>query len=332
MNNVLNVKIPIYEFKIDKDKFTTTKVPTELYKNRIAKIWAGYSKYPEMAEISSVDYNPKIIEELSKDGIIEIEMVKVLYDQEFTTLIAKEGILPNLEKDQERFKLINFFMQEKLKNPFIGIYIKESGNRICELDWLPIPIKNLKEKLLPTDSLRTYNIYHYENEAYLVSFIYENGKYCFEQYHKIGESDLFFNEFETFSNIRINELIEFLPNNKFLAGVVAWDLFYVARYKYYMGEHPYSSSLDPVVATETDKIRMFLIWLHRLQEYVEKLEVLHKAGKTILLTNAHNEMNGGYVSYNTTYTPEIRQEILSKKEQFRLYAIANDWYILPTQK
>jgi hypothetical protein len=332
MNNVLNIKIPIYEFLIDEDKFLSSKVPTEFYKKMVSKIWSGYSKYPEMAEFSSMDYNPKIIEELNKEGIIQIEMTKFLYDKKYTSLVTKESLMENILRDQERINLINFFLQKKLKNPFIGIYVKETNGRICELDWLPIPIKKLKQNLLQDDSLRTYNIYHYNNEAYLISFIYENNNYYFEQYHKIGESDLFFNEFETFSNIRINELIEFLPNNKFLAGAVAWDLFYVHRYKYYIGEHPYSSPLDPIVATETDKIRMFLIWLHRLQEYIEKLELLHNVGKTVLLTKDHNEMNGEYVSYNTTYTPEIRQEIISKKEQFKLYTIANDWYILPTQK
>ena len=46
-----------------------------------------------------------------------------------------------------------------------------------------------------------------------------------------------------------------------------------------------------------------------------------------LRCNKHNKFNGEYVSYNTTYIPEIRKEIISKKEIYNLYTIANDWFI-----
>lgn len=330
-----NYRIPIYEFKIKEDEFITTKVPTALFINEIAKIWNGYQKYPEMMDRSSDDnnYNPQIIEQLLNLGIIQVRMVKHVFDRKLDTVILKEGVYLNLLRDPERVKLFEHFYMEKLKNPYIGIFQKELDGVVLELDWLPIPVRKLTEinLLASEEQVRSFNIYHFNLEAYLVSFIHitENGikKFKIEQFYKIGDSELFYSELESFSPLRINEVSEFLPNRKLMHLTDAWDMFYVARYQYFIGEHPYSSTLDPVVLDNFDKIRTFLIWLNRLQEYIDKVKVLHTQGKTIILTGKHNEMNGEFVSYNTTFTPEIRQEILNKKETFQLYAIANDWYI-----
>ena len=337
MNNTntnLNLQIPTYEFKIEEDIFETFQIPTALYINNLAKIWQGYDKYPEMASYQTDGHNPKILDALVKEGVHKIIMNKQLYDQKYNSIILDTSIQNYLKICPDKSDLISWFITKKSENPYIGIFIKysESG-QISELDWLPIPIKKLKESEMTMDgTLRSFNIFHYNNEAYLVSFIFKKGIMYFEQYHKICESDLFYSEYDSFADIKMKELLSFLPNRSFIETVKAWDMFYTARYKYFMGSHPYNNILDPFIPEETDYIRMFLIWLNRLQEYIEKLEVLHNQGKTIVLTKEHNEMNGEYVSYNTTFNPEIRNEIISKKENFKLYAIANDWYILAKNK
>ena len=331
----LNLRIPTYEFKIQEDSFKTTKVPTAMYINNITKIWNNYEKYGMMKNIedrNNID-NPRIVERLAQDGIIEINMVKDIFGKKYPSLILNEDPIKNLEKDLERKRLFDIFFEEKLKNPYVGIFIKELDGIILELDWLPIPARKLVniEAINEKEIVRSFNIYHENESAYLVSFLHTKTNNLFElsieQIFKIGESELFYDQMETFAPIRIIEISEFLPNNKINNIVEAWDMFYVARYEYFLGEHPYSTKLDPVYPDKMDKLRMFLIWLNRLQEYIGKLEILHKQSKTVILTGKHNEMNGEFVSYNTTYTPEIRNEILSKKENYQLYAIANDWYL-----
>lgn len=323
----LNIKIPTYEFKLGDDNFVTTKVPTELYKNKISRIWAQYDKHPEMRDYTQTDNNPLRLNYLKEEGIIQINMIKYVYESRSSSLILKESIISNLEKDPNRKRLIESFLKLKNENPYIGIFIKELNDNISELDWLPIPIRNLISVETSNDSIiRSFNIYNDNEEAYLVSFIHEKNEIYFEQSHLIGNSSIFYDDLKSFSSVKLLEIGEFLPKEKLYSITKAWDFFYVNRYQYYMGEHPYSTLLDPIVLDEQDKIRTFLIWLNRLQEYIFKLKEIIP-GKTILLTNKHNEFNGEYVSYNTTYTPEIRKEIISKKEIYNLYTIANDWFI-----
>lgn len=313
--NFLGDNFPIYTFKIKEYTFHTTEVPTKMYQTNVAKDWAGYELYPEMKEKTDYNYNEIIINKMISYGIFKITGVKKIFDLEIpeASLLEKEPIkfLSEMETG---------FLKEKKQNQFIGLFWKTEENILCEMDWLPIPNRKLDFSL---------NIHHFDDNAYLVIYKHniENQTVSIYQSLLIGESEIFYSELESFTPQRISELLEILPDGIFQHVVTAWDLFFVSRYQYFMGTHPYQDSLDPVEITIQDKVRMLLIWLNGLQEFLAKVKELHLAGYTIVFTIKHNELNREHVSYNTTYTPEIRKEILSKKEQFNLYAIANDYFV-----
>ena len=313
--NFLGDNFPIYTFKINEYTFHTAEVPTKMYQTNVAKDWTGYELYPEMKEKTGYNYNEIILNKMISMGIFKITGVKKIFDLEMPSV----SLL-----DKEPIKFLNemetTFLKEKRQNKFIGLFWKTEGNILCEMDWLPLPNRKLDFSL---------NIHHFEDNAYLV--IYKHNtltqEVTFYQSLLIGESEIFYSELESFTPQRILELLEILPDGIFQHVVTAWDLFFISRYQYFMGSHPYQDSLDPVEVTIQDRVRMLLIWLNGLQEFLAKVKDLHIAGQTVVFTIKHNELNRTHVSYNTTFTPEIRKEILSKKDQFQLYAIANDYFI-----
>lgn len=335
MNSIYKgLKMPTYEFEAMGSLFKTINVPSATFKNKIAQIWAGYEIYPEMKEFSDKEKteisNKEIINLLLSNGIINLILVKRVFDSKIQIVLIDENLETpeaNLKRDKNKSIISNAFISLKEINPYVGIFQKEMDGMLLELDWLPIPVRNLVKSKTSKEIVRSLNIYQFENDSWLVSFLHEEDGFYLEQFLKIGQTEIFYDEQEQFFPGKIIELLEFLPNKKMIDITSAWDMFYTARYQYFLGEHPYSTKLDPVIPDEQDKIRMFLIWLNRLQEYILKLKILHNNGKTILLTGHHNEMTGKFVSYNTTYTQEIRNEIMEKKEKFQLYAIANDWYV-----
>ena len=313
--NFLGNNFPIYTFQINGDTFSTTEVPTKMYQTNVTKIWSGYDKYSNMSESikAGQSYNDVILQNLISMGIFKIDSVKKVYDLEINQ--------PILTNEPMKFltELETLFINEKRTNPFIGLFWKTENDILCEMDWLPIPNRKLEYSL---------NIHHAEENAYLVIYKHNgNGEITLYQSLIIGESEIFYSELESFAPQRILELLEILPNGIFQHVVTAWDLFFISRYQYFMGSHPYQDTLDPVEVTIQDKVRMLLIWLNGLQEFLTKIKELHKAGQTVVFTTQHNELNREHVSYNTTYTPEIRNEILSKKDKMKLYAIANDYFI-----
>lgn len=315
--NFLGNNFPIYTFKIMEYTFHTTEVPTKMYQTNITKDWAGYELYPEMKDSmgSCYDYNKIIIEKMISMGIFKITAVKKIFDLEMPEVIL-------LEKEPIKFltEMETIFLKEKKQNKFVGLFWRTEENCLCEMDWLPIPNRKLDFSL---------NIHHYEDNAYLVIYKHDIVTQDVTIYQSllIGESEIFYSELESFTPQRILELLEIIPDGGFQHVVNAWDLFFVSRYQYFIGNHPYQDALDPVEVTIQDKVRMLLIWLNGLQEFLAKIKDLHLAGQTVVFTTKHNELNKTHVSYNTTFTPEIRNEILSKKNQLNLYAIANDYFI-----
>lgn len=324
--NMINNGIPVYEFLIDDDLFKTVDAPTQVYLNKIQKIWQGYEKNPEMKNYGvgvAENHNQQIINELWSNGIFYLNMVKRVFDQKIDVTLIN-GHQWDVFTSTQRVQTALYWEQQKRINPFIGLFWFEDQNgTIMELDWLPIPNRNMAAK-----ECYSANIMHYNNEAWLVIFKHTdiNNFYYYQSIH-LGKTDLFYNEEDSFSAQKMIEVGVVQPYNRFMNVVIAWDMFYCNRFQYFMGEHPYNDILDPVEVDDQDKTRMFLIWLNRIQEFVEKIKPLHESGQTVILSKEHNEMNGEYIKYNLTYTPEIRQEILNKKESFKLYAIANDWFI-----
>ena len=341
---VEGIKIPIYEFNLsvdsDTDYFKSVCPPTKMYLNEIEAIWKSYDKYPEMSMGSGTNYNENVLEQLKQKGVITVDIHKRVFDNKINKLMEIQPLRPETifgYKNQEDLERIRNFYSQKLANPYIGIFWGISENEhtendfvICELDWLPIPNRKMEFSA---------NIFHYNDIAWLVLFHHdpETKTIRYLQELAIGNSGCFYDENEDFAPQRLLELEEILPSKKIMNVIEGWNFFFINRHKYFFGVDPYKEcTLEFEDEIETikfenlnnqEKIRLFLIWLNRLQEFVEKIHELHKKGQTIVMTNNHNEMNGEYVSYNTTYTPEIRQEIIQKKDQFKLYAIANDWFI-----
>lgn len=334
--DIYSSDIPVYSFKGENVTFMTISVPTTSYKNDVLKIWDNYNLYAERIDSAGdlknvTDTNEGIINALKALGIIFIESSKKIFDS-----THKVSIL-NIDK----FKLLGetellisrgvYFLELKKYNPYIGIFWLEQNGQIQELDWLPTPCRNIAKRVdkRVDDNTKAYsiNICHLNDRAWLIVYEHNNDDIKIYQMLEVSNTDLFYNEFEIFSAQKLIECLEILPFGKMQHVVGAWDLFFVNRYKYFIGEHPYIDPLDPEVFDIQDKTRMFLIWLHRLQEFCNKLKEFHENGKTILLTKKHNEMNGEYVSYNITFTPEIRKELVSRKEAFQLYAIASDWFV-----
>ena len=326
------VQIPTYGFKLEEynTTFLSTTPATKMFMNDIERLWKGYDPYPEMSSGAGYTYNEQIIEELKKKGIIQIDIEKSVYDVNILDskkLIDKNflsGFITEFSKNENMFKISEFFKQ-KFENPYVGIFWgidKSKGldeHLINELDWLPVPNRKMEYSA---------NIFHYENNAYLVIWQHRNGVIRYFKDMIIGASSCFYDETEEFSTQRMSEIIEIIPNKKLMNLVLGWDFFFINRYKHFFGEHPYKNDLfDEEEINDQDRLRLFLIWLNRLQEFVDKAKELHQKGQTVVMTNDHNEMNGEYVSYNTTYTPEIRKEIIEKRDHFKLYAIANDWFV-----
>lgn len=347
METINGIKIPIYEFSLsvdtDTDYFKTVCPPTKMYLNDIESIWKHYDKYPEMSMGSGTNYNENVFDQLKAKGIISVDINKRVYDSKINKLMEIQPIIPeamfSYKKPEELERIQNFYMQ-KLENPYIGIFWgqntdnPENEMRIIELDWLPVPNRKMEYSI---------NIYHYNSMSYLVLFHHDpiTKTIRYLQELPIGNTSYFFNKEEDFSAQRLLELEEILPNKKIMDLINGWNFFFVSRYKYFFGESPYKENVLDFKddfdlpnqnvkfeeLTNQDKIKLFLVWLNRLHEFVSEVKILHTSGHTVVLTDTHNEMNQEYVSYNTTYTPEIRKEILSKKEKLKLYAIANDWFI-----
>lgn len=318
--------IPTYKFKLDNDSFWTIEVPTSMYQNRIKSIFGGYDPYPEMSSGNGYVNNEAILSELEKNGIFKIEIFKKVFDSEFNTVILEMD--PKDAIKDEKVNRDTLFLNMKKSMPYVGIFwIEDEFNTIMELDWLPVPARKMAGLVTNDTKCYSVNICYEGEDAYLVIYEHNGKKITIHQTIYVCKSNLFYDEFEVFAPQKLIEVLATLPNEKMNMVVQAWDLFFVSRFQHFFGNHPYIDPLDVEQYNIQDKTRMFLIWLHRLQEFVTKLFEFHKAGKTIILSRNHNELNGEYVSYNITYTPEIRRELIERKESFKLYAIANDWFV-----
>lgn len=342
MSSLYTEKIPTYEFKIEKNdstRFFTYEPATSMYKNKVQDLWKNYDPYPEMATGDTQEIyklNEIVITQLKLLGIFKIILHKKVFDTSFDTNVIDFPPLTILSLNTQKIARDQYFLKLKKINPYIGIFWYEINGKIQELDWLATPARKIAAISNTGFGSQNYNdefesfstdIFHINDEAWLVIFHHKNNEVTIYQTINICRSGLFYDDFEGFSSQKLLEVLSILPNDKMYSVISAWDLFFVNRYKYFIGEHPYIDPLDPEEFSIQDKTRMFLIWLHRLQEFTTKLFQFHREGKTIILTKKHNELNGEYVSYNITYTPEIRREIISKKDNFQLYAIANDWFV-----
>jgi len=291
--------------------FFTIKPTTKAYTNKVEALWKGYDPYPEMSNSSLGNDNDRILEELKKLGVYKIDLVKNVFGTVFPTTLY--NLAPENVINEEDLNRIKFFEEYKKTHKNIGLFWQLNEiNHVSKIDWLPIPNRSMKSSV---------NLIEYKDEIWLVIF---NGL-TYVQSLNIGSPDLFYNEDEFFSGQKLLEIEEILPDGFFKNIIIAFEMFYVARYKYFFGDHPWLDVLEPDY--EPDARAIFLIWLFRLQEQISKLKEQIDKGKTILFTYTMNDMNNKFVEYNITYTPEIQQEILSKKDSMKLYAIVNDYFI-----
>ena len=300
-----------YVFKSEGVVYYTIKAPIKSYINKLESLFKEYELYPEMGERTLDNNNAKIIEEFKKLGVYKICAVKDVYGTKFETTIFE--VFPSQVLFKEDIDKIKFFEEFKKDHQFIGMFwgLNEIG-QIAKLDWLPVPNRSLGNSV---------NLIKYHEQIWLV--VFKGLEY--QQDILIGSEDLFLNEDEFFSGQKLLEIEELLPEGFFSNVIKAFEIFYVARYKYFFGDHPWKDILEPDEDPDTRAI--FLIWLFRLEEQIFKLREQVNKGKTLLFTYTMNDMNNKYVEYNITYTPEIQKEILSKKESLKLYAIVNDYFI-----
>ena len=302
-----------YCFKLKDATFHTIKTTTKSYTNKIEQLWKEYDVYPEMSNKANTigNDNEKLLEEFKKLGVFKIEIIKNVFGTIFPTILY--DIAPALVINQEDLDRIKFFEEFKANHKYIGLFwgLNEI-NHVAKLDWLPVPNRSMRNSV---------NLIQYQDNIWLVIF----DGVTHVQSLLIGSDELFYNEDEFFSGQKLIEVEEILPDSFFKNIIAAFEIFYVARYKYFFGEHPWLDILEPDYEPDTRAI--FLIWLFRLQEQISKLKEQIDKGKTILFTFGMNDLNNKFVEYNITYTPEIQQEILSKKESMKLYAIVNDYFI-----
>ncbi len=311
MNDVTNRNYLTYCFKFDDVLFYTIKPTTKAYTNKLESLWKGYELYPEMGNTTLKNDNDAVIEEFKKLGVFKIDATKNVYGTIFNTTIFE---VPNhTVLTKEDLDKIKFFEEFKLNNQYIGCFWQTNEiNHISKIDWLPVPNRSMKMSV---------NLIEYKDEIWLVIF----DGLTYVQSLLIGSEDLFYDEEVFFSGQKLLEVEEILPDNFFKNVFAAFEIFYVARYKYFLGEHPWLDVLEPDY--EPDIRAIFLIWLFRLQEQISKLKEIVDKGKTLLFTFGMNDLNNKFVEYNITYTPEIQQEILAKKESLKLYAIVNDYFV-----
>ena len=317
----------IYEFRIGTALFHSVKPPIKKYINQIENIWKNYSLYPEMSDITQKnDDNQLIIDSLKEHGIFQVDAEKDLFGTKYTPNIFK--IKPERIFSDEEFQRIKFFMDEKQFCNLAGLFWSENEiSQINKIDWLPRP--NREMAIGTTGGSWSCNIFTFNMNSYLVIFKHIGGEPHYFQDIMLGDEELFYNDDEFFTGQKLLEVLEILPDGKFKHVIDAWELFYPARYQMFIGGHPFNDPLDKDYKPDTRAI--FLLWLFRLQEQLIKLRELCYKGKTILYTSDLNEMNGKYVEYDITYTPEIQLEIHSKKEKLKLYAVVNEYFI-PVQK
>lgn len=260
-------KIPTYQFKIKEDTFWTIEVPTSMYQNKVADAWNNFNKYPEMSDATnSKNLNAQYEERLKQLGVYHISMSKNIFDTKFES--DAYNVSPFSIISEDRKNKTSMLLELKKQDPFVGVFwlVDKTTRQICELDWLAVPNRKMASNKDENFKVFSIGIYTIAEESFLAIFKHFDNGISLYQYLSLGDNDVFYDEDQTFAPQRLIEVVQILPENMIGNLMEAWDIFHVNRYKYFLGEHPYQDTLDPIEITSQDKTRMFLIWLNRLQE------------------------------------------------------------------